>query len=660
MFKLNSKFSPSGDQPKAINDLVSGLRSGLKDQVLLGVTGSGKTFTMASIIQEMQKPTLIMAHNKTLAGQIYSEMKEFFPDNAVEYFISYYDYYQPEAYLPAKDVYIEKESQINEQIDIMRHSATRSLFERKDVIIVASVSAIYGLGSPENYQGMKLEVKIGDVIETQQILNDLIKLQYKRNDTALERGCFSVKGDIIEVVPPSSEDEVIRICFFGDEIEDIRIVNLITRETIQKVQKMAIYPNGHHVAPSDQIRSCVSQIMSEMHQRVEFFLEQKRYVEADRIEKRVKYDIEMMIEIGFCRGIENYSRYITNRPINSAPPTLFDYLPKDALLFVDESHVTTPQIGGMYAGDRARKETLIEHGFRLPSAFDNRPLKFEEWDFRRPQTIFVSATPGKIELEKTQGVITEQIIRPTGLLDPICEIRPATGQVDDVVVEVEKIVKKGGRVLCITLTKKYAERLHDYFKEIGVKSLYIHSDIDALERLSIIKSLREGKVDVLIGINLLREGIDIPECELVAILDADKEGFLRSETSLIQIIGRAARNVNGRVVIYADKMTKSIEKAVEATKKRRAIQEKHNLENRIVPKTVVKKLMTPFDDIFANKSNKDSESGEIDYSKMSQKELENEIKRLNKLMKESAKNLMFEEAKKCRDEVKKLQGLLMV
>jgi excinuclease ABC subunit B len=653
MFKIHSKYKPSGDQPKAIEKLADGLHNGKKDQVLLGITGSGKTFTMACIIEKLQKPAMIMVHNKTLAAQLYSEMKEFFPENAVEYFISYYDYYQPEAYIANRDVYIAKESVINEKINLLRHSATKSMLERRDVIVVASVSAIYGLGSPDVYSAMKLELTIGMQISIETIAHKLVQLQYKRNDIDCLRGSFSIKGDILDIFPPSSENSGIRLDFFGEEIETIKEFDIITRLTVQKFDKISIYPNGHYVAPFDQVRNCSTSILEEMRERVEYFKKRNLLLQAQRIEQRTKYDVEMMLETGSCKGIENYSRYLSGRGAGRPPATLFEYLAKDSILFVDESHVSTPQIGGMYAGDKSRKEVLIEHGFRLPSALDNRPLTFEEWDIIRPKTIFVSATPGKIELHKTSGEVVQQIIRPTGLLDPICEIRPAISQTQDAIKEIIECTKKGLRTLCITVTKKYAERLNEYLIELSIKSLYIHSEIDALERISILQSLREGKVDVLIGINLLREGIDIPECGLVLILDADKEGFLRSTNSLIQIIGRAARNSQGRVILYADKITQSIKDACELTSQRRKVQEEYNKINNITPQTVIKNLSTPFD--FINKNEETKPSINKKQKQIAFTDPKKEIARLTKLMQQAAAKMDFEEASVYRDQIKQLQ-----
>lgn len=664
MFKLNSKFTPSGSQPSAISSLVNGIAQGERDQVLLGITGSGKTFTMASVIEKMQKPAIIMAHNKTLAAQLYSEMKEFFPENAVEYFISYYDYYQPEAYIPTTDAYIQKESIINDQINMMRHSATKSVLERRDVIVVTSVSAIYGLGTPDQYSGMKLDLKIGTHIAPETIAHSLVRMQYHRNDAAFVRGTFSIKGDTMYISPPSADDRMIRLEFFGDELDGISEVDSITNKLFGKFGEVSIYPNGHFVMPLEEIRQCVPKILEEMKERVEYFKSNNMMIEAQRIEQRTKYDMEMIMETGSCKGIENYSRYMTGRSVGSPPPTFFEYMPQDSLLFLDESHVTAPQIRGMYAGDRSRKETLVRFGFRLPSAFDNRPLTFDEWDSIRPQTIFVSATPGKIELEKTKGVVVEQIIRPTGLLDPECEIRPAISQTEDVLKEIKDCVAKNLRVLCITVTKKYSEKLSEYFTECGIKCLYIHSDIETLERISILKSLREGKVDVLIGINLLREGIDIPECGLVAILDADKEGFLRSESSLIQIIGRAARNSKGRVILYADKITDSIKKAVSETHRRRALQEEYNKVNNITPQTVIKAIGNHFDEYLKNKSSaskKDTTQilSSDAISAMSNDDIEKRIKKLEKDMNKFSKQADFENAIKCRDEMHLLQQALL-
>jgi excinuclease ABC subunit B len=589
-FEIISPFSPAGDQPKAIEDLVNGLKGNHRNQVLLGITGSGKTFTMANVIAATQRPSLIMAHNKTLAAQLYSELKEIFPNNAVEYFVSYYDYYQPEAYVPRTDTYIEKDSSINERIDLMRHSATRALIERRDVIVVSSVSCIYGIGSPESYSKMTMLIETGKSYNRTDLINQIVDLQYTRNDLAFERGSFRVKGENIDIFPAHYSDKAWRLSFFGKELENIYEFDPLTGHKISSLNQTIIYANSHYVTPADVIKKAIPAIEQELQERLQYLLSIDKLVEAQRLEQRVSYDLEMLQETGICKGIENYSRYLSGRNPGEPPPTLFEYLPKDGLLFVDESHVTVSQLMAMYKGDKSRKDNLVEYGFRLPSALDNRPLKFEEWQDFRPQTIFVSATPSKFELDSTHGEIVEQIIRPTGLLDPICIIRPVTNQVEDLVSEAKRVIANGFRILVTTLTKKMAEDLTEFMQEQKIKVSYLHSDVQTLERIEIIRDLREGKIDMLVGINLLREGLDIPECALVAILDADKEGFLRSEVALIQTIGRAARNSEGRVILYADKMTNSIEKAVGETQKRRAKQEEYNKLNNIIPKTIDRKI----------------------------------------------------------------------
>ena len=652
-FVLKSEYKPAGDQPQAIKELVEGLKRNEKNQVLLGITGSGKTFTMAHVINEMQRPALILAHNKTLAAQLYAEMKTFFPDNAVEYFVSYYDYYQPEAYIPKTDTYIEKDSAINEQIDRLRHAATRHILERRDVIIVSSVSCIYGLGSAESYSSMAFQLKKDETIDLNEITKRLVELQYKRNDIAFERGSFRLNGDVLDIFPSHYEDLAWRVYLFGDEIEKICEFDPLTGKTKLELKDITVFPASHYVTPRPALSQAIKTIKEELKDTVAFFKENSKLLEMERISSRTRYDLEMLEATGSCKGIENYSRHLTGRKSGEAPPTLFEYLPPDALVFIDESHVTVPQIGAMYRGDFARKSVLSEYGFRLPSCKDNRPLKFEEWNEMRPKTIFVSATPGPFELEQTKGVFTEQIIRPTGLLDPECVVRPVATQVEDLLFECQEVTKKGGRVLVTTLTKKMAEDLTDYFSENGVKVRYLHSDIDTLERIQIIRDLRLGTFDVLVGINLLREGLDIPEVELVAILDADKEGFLRSTTSLIQTIGRAARNVNGRVILYADKITKSIDAALTETNRRRQKQIEFNKEHNIQPKGIKKDipdLIQDFNDLVGASQDK---KPVVDI----EKEMPSSIEQLKKQMKEAAEALNFEEAAKIRDRLRKLEQL---
>ncbi len=654
-FKLHSDYEPAGDQPEAIRELTNGLRNGAKNQILLGVTGSGKTFTMAKIIQEMKKPALIMAPNKILAAQLYGEMKSFFPENAVEYFVSYYDYYQPEAYIPRTDTYIEKDSAINEQIDRMRHGATRNILERRDVIIVASVSCIYGLGSVESYSGMAFSLQTGMSIEIRDLARRLTDLQYQRNDLGFARGMFRLKGDVLDIFPSHYEDLAWRLSFFGDELESISEFDPLTGEKKLELKEITVYPASHYVTPRPALSQAMKTIKEELKERLDFYRRNNQPLEAERIEQRTRFDLEMLEATGHCKGIENYSRHLTGRAPGEPPPTLFEYLPKDAVLFVDESHVSVPQIGGMYRGDYNRKSTLATYGFRLPSCIDNRPLKFEEWDRMRPNTIFVSATPGPWELQQTQGVFTEQIIRPTGLLDPKCEVRPVATQVDDLMAECRACAQAGQRVLVTTLTKRMAEDLTDYLAENGVRVRYLHSDIDTLERIEIIRDLRLGVFDVLVGINLLREGLDIPECALVAILDADKEGFLRSDRSLIQTIGRAARNAQGRVILYADKVTDSMKRALTETARRREKQEKYNAEHHITPQTIKRGVA----DILQNLCDKDYVDVDTDASDKeiltAGKALKDRIAKLEKQMRKAAEDLEFEKAAKLRDEIRRLE-----
>jgi len=648
-FELVSNYQPQGDQPKAIEKLVEGIHEGKQHQTLLGATGTGKTFTVSNLIKEVNKPTLVIAHNKTLAGQLYSEFKEFFPNNAVEYFVSYYDYYQPEAYVPQTDTFIEKDASINDEIDKLRHSATSSLFERRDVIIIASVSCIYGLGSPEEYRELVLSLRTEMEIERNQLLRKLVDIQYSRNDIDFQRGTFRVRGDVVEIFPASRDEHCIRVEFFGDEIERIREVDALTGEILGDREHVAIFPASHFVTREEKMEKAIINIENELEEQLEKLRENGKLLEAQRLEQRTRYDLEMMREMGFCSGIENYSRHLTLRPPGSTPYTLLDYFPDDFMIVVDESHVTIPQIRAMYNGDQARKQVLVDHGFRLPSALDNRPLTFDEFEKHINHIVHVSATPGPYELEKTPEVV-EQIIRPTGLLDPIIEVRPIEGQIDDLIGEIHARVEKNERVLVTTLTKKMSEDLTDYLKEIGIKVNYLHSEIKTLERIEIIRDLRLGKYDVLVGINLLREGLDIPEVSLVAILDADKEGFLRSERSLIQTIGRAARNAEGRVIMYADNMTKSMGIAIQETKRRREQQEAYNEKFGITPQTIHKKIR---DVIKATKVHEDSEEYETKaapkLSKMSKKEREKVIENVEMEMKDAAKALDFEKAAELRD-----------
>ena len=650
-FKLVSPYAPMGDQPEAIDTLVNGIENGIDEQVLLGVTGSGKTFTMASVIAKLNRPTLVLAHNKTLAAQLCAEFREFFPENAVEYFVSYYDYYQPEAYIPHTDTFIEKDSSINDEIERLRHSATSSLFERRDTIVVASVSCIYGLGDPIDYKNMVISLRRGQTKNFDELLKKLIEIRYERNDIAFERNMFRVRGDTVEIFPAYSNDKAIRVEFFGDEIDRISEVNVVTGTVLRYLNHAAIYPASHYVVSKEKMAKAIDDIRAECEERVKFFEENGKRLEAQRISQRTNYDIEMMQELGYCTGIENYSRIISGRPVGSAPMTLLDYFPEDFLLFVDESHVTLPQVRAMYRGDRARKEALVDYGFRLPSAFDNRPLKFEEFQERIHQAVYVSATPGDYERERA-GQVAEQIIRPTGLLDPEISVRPIEGQIDDLIGEINRRIEKQQRVLVTTLTKKMAEDLTEYLGNVGIKCRYMHHDIDAIERMEIIRSLRLGEFDVLIGINLLREGLDLPEVSLVAILDADKEGFLRSETSLIQTIGRAARNADGLVIMYADTVTRSMRLAIDETERRRAKQAKYNAEHGIVPKTIIKSVR----DMIEISSDASSATHRKDGVKMTRGEHKALIAELEKQMKAAAKMLEFELAAELRDRIIRLRG----
>ncbi|MCQ2580616.1 MAG: excinuclease ABC subunit UvrB [Alphaproteobacteria bacterium] len=645
-----------GDQPNAIRELVDGVEHGRRSQVLLGVTGSGKTFTMANVIAELSRPALLMAPNKILAAQLYTEMKAFFPHNHVEYFVSYYDYYQPEAYIPTTDTYIDKDAAINEQLDRMRHSATRAMLEERDVIVVSSVSAIYGMGSPEQYSSMRLPLNVGDKIGVGGVIRSLVDIQYKRNDVAPARGDFRVRGDVLDLFPSHTADTGWKISFWGDEIEEIWEFDTLTGAKLHKLDRVVVYPNTHYATPMPSVLQAIENIRRDLDERLKYFHDNMKYVEEQRLRERVNFDIEMMETTGTCRGIENYSRYLSGRLPGQPPPTLFEYLPRDAVLFIDESHVTVPQIGAMSRGDRARKENLSHYGFRLPACIDNRPLTFEEWDALRPQTIFVSATPAQWELEQSNGVVSEQVIRPTGLLDPVCEVRPIEHQVDDLL---ETLKKTRGRALVTTLTKKMAEQLNDYLNENGVRARYLHSDIETLERIELLRDLRLGKYDVLVGINLLREGLDVPECELVAIMDADKEGFLRSTRSLIQTIGRAARNANGRVILYADNMTESMRAALDETARRREIQMKYNSEHGIVPKTVSKAVFAEVGD----KDEKVDKKRKFVYNSdgaWDAASLRKEIAALTKRMKKCAENLEFEDAAAIRDTINKMQDDLLL
>lgn len=675
LFKLKTDYVPCGDQPQAIEKLVQGLKNNTKAQVLLGITGSGKTFTMANVVERVQRPTLVIAHNKTLAAQLYQEFKSFFPDNAVEYFVSYYDYYQPEAYIARTDTYIEKDMAINDRIDKMRLSATRSLLERSDVLIVASVSCIYGLGSPEYYAGMNLQMSVGQERRRDDILLHLVDMQYKRNDYDFSRATFRVRGDVLDIYPAYEEDLAIRVQFFGDEVERITEIDPLTGKVLRSINNATIYPSSHHVTPEEVRLHAIETIKAEMYERIAFYEKENRYIERQRIQERTMHDLEMIREIGFCKGIENYSRHFSRRQPGDPPPCLIDYFPQDYLMIIDESHQTIPQLGAMYNGDRARKDALVEFGFRLPSAYDNRPMKFEETYAKMHQVIYISATPGKWELAETEGEIIEQVIRPTGLLDPEIEIRPASGQVDDCLDAIHKQIQKGGRVLVTTLTKRLSEELTKYLLELNIKAKYLHSEIDTIERIQIISDLRKGEFDVLVGINLLREGLDIPEVTLVAILDADKEGFLRSETSLIQTCGRAARNAEGRVIMYADKITESLRKTVEVTRARRAMQQEYNLKHGITPTTVKREISLLVEPIEVLEEEKEEQSiiypaydkrkaaapelmvAEEKHPYMTLEEVQAKIKEHEKEMKRAAKEMRYEEAARHRDLMRKFQKM---
>ena len=653
-FKIHSKFKPTGDQPQAIQKIVENLEDGITDQILLGVTGSGKTFTVANVIEKINRPALIMAPNKTLAAQLYNEYKQFFPENAVEYFVSYYDYYQPEAYIMQTDTYIEKDSSINDEIDKLRHAATAALLNRRDVIIVASVSAIYGLGSPEAYKERAIPIDVETGFERNELIKRLISLRYERNDIAFERGKFRVKGDILDL-HPSYQDTGYRFEFFGDDLESISEINTLTGQKIRNIKRITIMPATHYLTTEDT-KKMIESIKKEMEERVHFFKKEGKLLEAQRIEQRTKYDLEMIEEIGYCKGVENYSRYLTGKSEGEAPDTLIDYFPEDLVVFLDESHISVPQINGMYKGDRARKKSLIDNGFRLPSAYDNRPLKFEEFFGKIPQVVYISATPSDYELEHSNGEIVEQLVRPTGIVEPSIDIRETKNQIDDLMDEIKTRTARKERILVTTLTKKMAEELTDYYLEYGIKVKYMHSDIDTLERTEIIRGLRKGEFDVLVGINLLREGLDIPEVSLVAILEADKEGYLRSRRSLIQTMGRAARNVEGHVILYADRMTGSMKEAIDEVNRRREVQEKYNLENNINPKSIVREIAESIVDYEIEKEN---EANKAIKQYKSEKDVEKEIKKLDKQIKKLAEELNFEEAIKLRDKMNELKKLLI-
>jgi excinuclease ABC subunit B len=658
-WRLHQPFLPAGDQPEAIRLLCEGIKDGLSFQTLLGVTGSGKTYTMANVIARLGRPALVLAPNKTLAAQLYSEFREFFPENAVEYFVSYYDYYQPEAYVPARDLFIEKDSSINEHIEQMRLSATKSLLERRDVVIVCTVSAIYGIGDPVDYHSMILHLKQGEKVGQREIIRRLTEMQYERNDVDFDRGTYRVRGDVIDVFPAENAESAVRITLFDDEIETLKLFDPLTGHTRQQLGRFTVFPSSHYVTPRATVLRAIEKIKAELRERIDYYSKEQKLVELQRIEQRTRFDLEMLDQLGFCKGIENYSRHLSGRQAGEPPPTLYDYLPSDAIMFVDESHVAIPQAGGMYKGDRSRKENLVNYGFRLPSALDNRPLKFEEFEKLMPQTVFVSATPADYE-DKHQGQVVEQVVRPTGLVDPLVEVRPALTQVDDLLAEIKKRIAVGERVLVTTLTKRLSEQLTEYLADNGIKVRYLHSDIDTVERVEIIRDLRLGEFDVLVGINLLREGLDIPEVSLVAILDADKEGFLRSTRSLIQTMGRAARHLNGTAILYADRITESMRRAMAETERRREKQVAFNQEHGITPKSVQKRIKDIIDGVYsANDARQELQAAEeaARYEVMSEKELSREIKRLEKAMHEHAKNLEFEEAAASRDELSRLKHL---